>query len=625
MLWIQSEAIKAALGARQFEQARSLAQAALAAGRQRPAHWADLAGVHAAEGHLEQAEQVLDEAIRRLQPISRPEASFLHIIRAWVHHAAKRTDRALLDLRQAERHTPDDVSVQNNIAAILIDQQAWQEAATVLRKVLQKMPDHPDALSNLSLVHARLGRYDEAVDITSRRLVLRPDDPDIYLTLLRQLRMSGRLTRYGEVFNEAKLKSAFEKARRFETFHALTYLDDPAWHRQLARRQAQSQPVYAPPARAARASAELRPDKRLRIGYWSCDFQHHATSDLISEVFELHDRQAFETLVLSYGPPSASPERARIVRAADRFLDFHGVPDREAVDRIAALELDILVDLKGYTEASRMAVPLSRPAPIVVSWLGYPGTLGTSRVDAIVGDRIVTPPGCEAFYDERVIRLPGCYQPNDRRQSLAEPLDRPSHGLPANAVVLAAFNGTQKITPEIFDLWMRVLRQCPEACLWLFANDDGVFRQFVAEAGLRGVPAAQIVHAGPKARAEHIARYKVADLAVDTFPYGSHTTGSDALRAGCPVLALAGRSFAARVSASLLEAVGLPDLVTTSLADYEARLLELVRSPASRQALRARLARVDRSVLFDTPAFVAGLEQAWRQLWQDHLRTATPA
>jgi predicted O-linked N-acetylglucosamine transferase (SPINDLY family) len=539
-----------------------------------------------------------------------------------VRHAAKRSDGALLDLREAERREPDNLDIQNNIAAILVDQEAWQEVSVVLLKILEKAPDHLDALANLSTVYAELKRYDEAVDITCRRLKLKPDDPEIYLALLRQLRSGGLLTRFGEVFDEAKVKAAFEKAQRFQTFHALTYLDQPPWHRQVARRQAQTQPLYALPARPAKAPADGRPDKRLRIGYWSCDLQEHATSQLISEVFELHDRQAFEVVILSYGPPSNTPARDRIVRAADRFFDFHGMPDREAVDRIAALDIDILVDLKGYTKGTRMAIPLSRPAPIVVSWLGYPGTLGSDKVDYIVGDRVVTPPGCEAFYDERIIRLPGCYQPNDRHQAVAEPLDRQGYGLPADAVVFAVFNATQKITPEMFNVWMRVLKACPQACLWLFAENDAVFRQFITEAGLKGVPAARIVHAGIKDRPHHIARYKVADLAVDTFPYGSHTTGSDALRAGCPLLALAGRSFASRVSASLLEAAGLPELVTASLADYEARLLDLLRSPASLQALRARLAQVERSVLFNAPAFVTGLERALRGIWQDHLDKA---
>jgi len=614
MLWVYSKTVNAALDARQFDQARALAQAALDAqdgNLSQP--WADLAGVYAVEGHLEQAERILDEAIRRF------DEAFLYNLRAWVRHTEKRQADSLLDLREAARRQPDNLAVQNNIAATLLDQKAWQETTDILLKILEKDPNHLDALDNLSTVYTQTKRYDKAIDISSRQLQLRPDDPEIYLTLLNQLRSGGFLTRYTEVFDEAKVKAATAKAQRLYTLNVLTYLDDPAWHRQVARRQAQKTPLYTPPPRPAPTGADRRPDKRLRIGYWSCDLQVHATSQLICEVFELHDRRAFETFVLSYGPPSDAPIRDRIVHAADHFLDFHALSDREAVDKIAALDLDILIDLKGYTQQTRMAIPLSRPTPIIVSWLGYPGTLGTNRADYIVGDAIVTPPGCEAFYDERIIRMPGCYQPNDRNLTVAEPLTRKDYGLPDDALVLTAFNAVYKISPAIFDIWMRVLKQCPQACLWLYADNANVFQNLLREAELRGVSATRIVRADTIPWPEHTARYKVADLALDTFPYGSHTTGSDALRVGCPLLALAGQSFASRVSASLLEAVGLPDLVTTSLAGYEARLLDLLRWPSGLRALRARLAHVDQSVLFDTPAFVAALEHTWRSIWQQHL------
>jgi predicted O-linked N-acetylglucosamine transferase (SPINDLY family) len=263
-----------------------------------------------------------------------------------------------------------------------------------------------------------------------------------------------------------------------------------------------------------------------------------------------------------------------------------------------------------------MAIPFSRPAPIIASWLGYPGTLGTDKVDYIIGDLVVTPPGCGAFYDESVVRLPTCYQSNDRKQAVAEPFSREVYGLPQDAVVIAAFNGTQKLSPEIFDIWMRVLQRHPKACLWLFTGSDAVFRNLLDEAQQRGVPANRIVRAGGMKRAEHIARYKVADLAVDCFPYGSHTTGSDALRAGCPLLALKGRSFASRVSASLLEAVGLPELITESFDAYENLLDQLVQSTTMREQLRERLKNAGDSPLFDTPALVADLERAYRNMWR---------
>ncbi|MDR2856240.1 MAG: hypothetical protein LBV50_00125, partial [Novosphingobium sp.] len=444
-----------------------------------------------------------------------------------------------------------------------------------------------------------------------RQWALSPDDPDVYIDLMNQLRSGGRLTRFGEVFDPGRMKRAFASARKFETFNALTWLDDPAWHLELARKQALRVPAYPAPPRRQDAGSGAR----LKIGYWSCDFYDHATSQLISEVFELHDRAAFEIFILSYGRSRSDAAGMRIRQGAEHFLDFGALSDGEAVSRIAALDLDILVDLKGYTGSTRMAVPFARPARIVASWLGYPGSLGTDKADYIIGDAVVTPPGSESFYDEKIVRLAASYQPNDSRQAVAPAKSRSAYGLPEDAVVLAAFNAVHKISPEIFDIWMRALKGNEALCLWLFAEEAPIFAQLVAEAEARGVDARRLVHAGKQKRPEHIARYKVADLALDTFPYGSHTTGSDALRCGCPLLVIEGRSFASRVSASLLTAAGMPRLITGSLEEYEAALMDLTNTPESLRALRRRLeSAAPSSPLFDTPAFVRDLEGAYRRM-----------
>ncbi|MDR2195331.1 MAG: tetratricopeptide repeat protein [Gallionellaceae bacterium] len=606
MLWIRSEKIKTALRNKLFNQARSLAQSALRSAEDKPSHWTDLAGVHVVAGDLGRAEQALSEAITRFN------LPFLYGYRAYVRHAGKQYDNALADLKEAERLAPDDVSIQNNIAAALMDRGRNEESVAHLQKVLSKEPNHADALTNLSAIYAKLKNYEGAIEITRRRLKLAPDNPDAYLVLLNQLRSAGLLTQFREAFDLPKVKSAYARARRFETFHALTYEDDPAWHLQLARQQARTIAVYdaASPTRAPDAD-------KLRIGYWSCDFHDHATVQLVVEAFELHDRSQFEIYLLSYGKPEPSPARERIERAGDKFIDYYGISDKDAVEQIAQLGLDILVDLKGYTAFSRMAIPYARPAPVVVSWLGYPGTLGIDKVDYIIGDPVVTPSGCEAFYDEQVVRLHPCYQPNDRKLTATEPRSRREYGLPENAVVVAAFNAVHKISPEIFDIWMRVLKRHSQAHLWLFAESDAIFRNLAVEAERCGVPLTRLTHAGKLSRSEHIARYQVADLAVDCFPYGSHTTGSDALRAGCPLLALKGRSFASRVSASLLEAAGVPELVTENFQDYEDKLDQLVQSASAREQLRKQLQNVEKSPLFDTPAFVAGLEQAYREMWKN--------
>ncbi|MDR2212821.1 MAG: tetratricopeptide repeat protein, partial [Pseudomonadales bacterium] len=564
MLPIQSEPLRALIQARRFDQALVQAQAELRDNMHKFTAWSDLAAVHYAAGRLDKAQAALDEAIQRFN-----QYSFLFCLRAYVKHQAKDYDSSLNDLREAERRAPEDISILNNLAAALMDLEKHEEAIGYLQRVLAVDPKYKDALTNLSAIYMKLKRVDEAIGITEKQLSLMPDDPDIYLSLLNQLRGGGRLSRFRELFDPQRTRHAFATANRPETFNALTYIDDPAWHLALARRQAlrvAHYPLAPPPERVA---------SRPRIGYWSCDFYDHATSQLITEVFELHDRNKFEIFILSYGVLKGDAAELRIRQGVEHFLDFSADSDAEAVARIAALDLDILVDLKGYTGSTRMAVPFAHPARVVVSWLGYPGSLGNDKIDYILGDKVVTPPGCEPFYDEKILALAGSYQPNDSKQKVARALPRAAYELPEDAIVLAAFNAVHKITPEIFDIWMRALRRNERLYLWLFSQQEFSFQQLRQEARQRGVDERRLVLAGVLKRPEHIARYQVADLALDCFPYGSHTTGSDALRSGCPLLALEGRSFAARVSASLLSAVDLPELITGSPEAYEAKLMEL--------------------------------------------------
>jgi predicted O-linked N-acetylglucosamine transferase (SPINDLY family) len=625
VLPIHSEGLRTLAQNRRFDLALPQAQAAVRSNMRNVTHWIDLAAVYQAAGRINDAERTFDEAIRRF------DHPFLFSLRAYVKHAARKYDSALDDLREAERRSPNDVNNLNNLAAALVDQGRYEESIRYLERVLAIDPKHDGALANLSTIYLKLGRFDEAVEIKERQLSIDPDNPEHYLWLLHQLRSAGRLSRFRELFDPERTKNAYARAQKFETFSALNYIDDPAWHLTLARQQALRVAHYEvlEGSKVPPRPDEAQPGARLRIGYWSCDFYDHATAQLISEVFELHDRNRFEIFILAYGQLHGDAAEMRIRNGAEHFVDLCPLSDQDAVNRIAGLDLDILVDLKGYTSSTRMAVPFARPARIVVSWLGYPGSLGTGKVDWIIGDEVVTPPGCEPFYDEKIVRLAGSYQPNDSKQPVAPALPRAAYGLPENAIVLAAFNAVHKITPEMFDIWMRVLKQNENLCLWLFAENASNFQQLRREAHQRGVDGRQIVHAGKMKRPEHIARYKVADLALDCFPYGSHTTGSDALRCGCPLLGLKGRSFASRVSASLLNAVSavsavdssglLSELITETPLDYEARLVELTNAPERLRALRQGLeSAVRHSRLFDTHSFVRGLEEAYRRMLDGH-------
>ena len=366
----------------------------------------------------------------------------------------------------------------------------------------------------------------------------------------------------------------------------------------------------ATPARSAHAG------RRRRVGYLSSDFRQHAISDLLVEVLELHDRNRFEIFAYSHGADDGSAMRARLKQSCEHFVDIADHTDELAARRIRDDELDILIDLNGHIRGARTAILARRPCAIQVSWIGYPGTMGASFIDYLIADSFVVPPEHECFYAERVLRLPHCYLPSDRRREIAATLPRAEYGLPADAFVFCCFNQVYKITPDVFACWMRVLRKIPGSVLWLPDDNHTATENLKKAAGAFGVAPARVVIAGRvPLPAQHLARYRVADLALDTFPYTSHTTASDALWAGCPLVGLCGTTFAARVSGSILTACNLSELVAYSLDDYECLAYRLATDGAFNKEMRARLAAAKTSApLFDSAAFTTDLERLYTDI-----------
>lgn len=365
---------------------------------------------------------------------------------------------------------------------------------------------------------------------------------------------------------------------------------------------------------------------KLRVGYLSTDFHRHATAYLIAELFELHDRARVEVCAYSYGPDDGSAIRRRLVGACDRFVEIAGASFEDAARCIYRDEIDILIDLKGYTRATRTEILALKPAPIQVSYLGYPGTMGADFIDYIITDRFISPPDQEPFFSEKFVYLPDCYQVNDRQRKIAEQTPtRTESGLPEDGVVFCCFNNTYKITPAVFDIWMRVLKGIPGSVLWLLEANGGSVVNLRREAKKRGVHPERLVFTPRMSMEKHLARFRIADLFLDTFPYNAHTTASDALWAGLPVLTCAGETFASRVAGSLLTAIGLPELITTSLADYEALALRLARSPARLAGLRKRLQKNRLTApLFDSPRFTRHIESAYQMMWEVYLKGEAP-
>jgi protein O-GlcNAc transferase len=347
----------------------------------------------------------------------------------------------------------------------------------------------------------------------------------------------------------------------------------------------------------------------------------HATAYLIAEVLERHDRERFEIFAYSYGPDDGSPMRQRLRAGCEHFIDIAWAPDDAAARRIQGDALDLLVDLKGYTLGDRLQIMARRPCAIQATWLGYPGTTGAPFIDYAIADSFVIPPESEPAYSERIARLPHCYQPNDRNRAVAETHPRADYGLPEHAFVFCCFNQNYKITPEVFAAWMRLLRAVDGSVLWILDSNALARRNLLACAQRAGIAPDRLVFAPRMRNAEHLARYRAANLALDTFPYTSHTTLSDALWCGCPAVALCGHTFASRVSGSLLNAFGMTDMVAHTLADYEGLALALASDRDRLETVRTRVANArDASPLFDSAAFTRDLEDLYARIVGDHRR-----
>jgi len=363
---------------------------------------------------------------------------------------------------------------------------------------------------------------------------------------------------------------------------------------------------------------------RLRIAYLSSDFHEHATSLLLIELFEAHDRERFELFAYSYGGDDGKYMRTRLEGCFDHFIDIRAMSNAEAARSIHADGIDILIDLKGYTQGTRTAILALRPAPVQVNYLGYPGTLGAGLCDYIITDAYLTPPESAADFSEALACLPHSYQPHGRHSFIASPPTRTEAGLPQDGFLFCCFNQAYKITPEVFDVWCRLLTDCPNSVLWLLHDNhaEGSLRNHALQ---RGVAPERLIFAAHLGQRAHLARLQCADLILDTQPYNAHTTASDALWVGVPVLTCAGNTFASRVAGSLLTAIGMEALITTDLEAYYALARELAESPATLQALRDKLGRNRlSSALFDIEAYAGHLEQLYLTMWQAHCEGRAP-
>lgn len=546
---------------------------------------------------------------------------------AWLNlgrcHEHERALSAALDAyRRALAIKPDYAEAWCNSGNAYTALERFDEALNAYGKATALKADFAEALGNLAIVLNRVNRPAEAIQRIERAIALKPHLP--YGSGIR-IQAKLALCDWSSFATDSATiaRQVAEGRPAVQPFAFLGLPSDPALQRRCAEVYAADKYPAAPPVTFPPPVA----GRRIRIGYFSADFHRHATAYLMAGLFELHDRSRFEIFGFSFGASTQDDMRRRLEAGMEHFFDLHGKSDAEIVALARELQLDIAVDLKGYTQNERAGLFAARMAPIQVSYLGYPGTMGAGFIDYIIADAVVIPPGHEKHYSEAVVRLPHTYQVTDRSRPISDRVfTRTECGLPEQGFVFCCFNNNYKLTPESFDIWMRLLHKVPGSVFWLLDSSEGVADMLRKEAQARGIAPERLVFAKRMASPEHLARHACADLFLDTFHYNAHTTASDALWAGLPVVTKIGSCFAGRVAASLLRAANLPELITETPEDYEALALALATDPERLRAVRDKLARQRLLCpLFDTAGFTRDLEAAYEAMQARWLHGQPPA
>ena len=533
--------------------------------------------------------------------------------------------------RRAVALRPGYAEAYFNLGIVLNDQGKRTEAAAAYREAVKLKPDFVEARSNLGRALCELGEFEEAAALFRGDLARDPDDDIAQAMLVFALQricdwqgLEAAAGRMDELIDLA----LDQHTRPAETpFVNLSRCNEAprnlaiakAWSEEVTGRMSDLEDQLP-------ASIQRPPGEKIRIGYLSGDFRDHAMAHLTVSVYGLHDRERFEISAYSYGPDDGSDYRKRIAEGCDNFVDIREWSDIDAARRIRKDGIDILVDLKGHTVDARLEICALRPAPVQAAYLGFPGSSGAEFFDYVLTDRIVTPEDQAAYYTEKFVYLPHCYQVNDHTLEISDrPLRRADFALPEEGFVFCSFNQSYKLEPVMWEVWMAILRSVPGAVLWLYCRNETARRNLGREAAERGVDPERIVFAETLPKPEHLARLGLADLFLDTRVYNAHTTASDALWAGVPLITLQGSHFVSRVASSLLTAIGLPELITHGLDDYQALAVRLARDRAVLAALRKKLSQNRLSEpLFDTPRFARGLEQAYLMMWQLHAAGEPP-
>lgn len=550
-----------------------------------------------------------------------PEQPLVHNVVGAAHKALRNYDSAIASLSRAIRLQPDYAEAYNNLGAAFHDIGLYEEAICNYKLAIQYDPGFFEACNNLGNVFTESGRSEEAISSYASAIRIKPGFAAAVASLVFQLTQIcdwDALQAYA-----ADIPALGITGSKVFPFSLLHMEDNPARHRQ--RSELYARQTYPSRQLPVIARPTARPGQ-LRIGYFSAEFRDHATMYLMARLFELHDRDRFVIHAYSYTSADNDAMRSRVMEAVDEFHDVHHLTDSDVATLCRSHGIDIAIDLKGYTQFSRLGIFSYRVAPVQISYLGYPGTTGAPFIDYIIADEVVIPEAQRIHYCEKIVYLPHSYQVNDDARAIAENIpSRVDAGLPEQGFVFCCFNNSFKIGPREFAIWMRLLQRIDGSVLWLFSPGTAARINLQQYAQRAGVNPDRIIFADKVPHADHLARHRLADLFLDTFNYNAHTTASDALWAGLPVVTKSGQGFPARVAASLLNAIDLAELVTTSESDYEQLALDLALDPERLAALKAKLA-INRCTtpLFNTRLFTRHIEDAYEQAYRKFLSGEAP-
>ncbi len=534
----------------------------------------------------------------------------------------KRLDDALESYDKAISLKPDYAEAFNNLGNALQELKRLDDALASYDKAIDLNPNYAEAYNNRGTALKELKRLDDALASYDKAITLKPD---FEFLLGTKLHTQMRICDWSDLQNQLNvLTTSIEEGLKITpSFPLLALKDRPELQLQASKIYANEKYIES----RIWGDFNTRPaDGKIRIGYYSADFHNHATSFLMAELFEAHDAQRFELYGFSFGPDKQDEMRSRVSSGFNHFFDVTKKSDHEVARMSRELGIDIAVDLKGFTQDCRTGIFAEHCAPIQINYLGYPGTLAASYFDYIVADKTLIPQESQKYYSEKIIYLPYSYQVNDSKRKISPKVfTRRELGLPESGFVFCCFNNNYKILPAMFDIWMRLLKTVNGSVLWLLQDNPTVAKNLCIEAELRGVDPSRLVFAPRMKLEEHLARHRFADLFIDTLPCNAHTTASDALWAGLPVLTQMGQSFAARVAASLLNAMDLPELITKTQEEYEARAIELANDSLQLTEIKTRLEQNrETSPLFNGQLFARHIEAAYTEIHRRYIHGEKP-